>query len=213
MPAGVTVAGPDQGTGSLMTAPVADCPQSAFQHPALAFGGWALRALIPAGIVVFLLPFVALLFYSPPATDDFCKATLSFDAVPRSGVLAVTWLYYMKWSPRWLTTLLQSFVMSKVDLVSTYGWLLLVVMMATVLSLIYFFRTVLNFSRTRSVIAAAIFYAGWLAGSIQPATNVYWLTGVMEYQLPLCTLLLLIGLLHRYNNSGWQKVMLVLLSV
>lgn len=173
----------------------------------------AMKWAVPLGLGLFLAPFWVLLFYSPPATDDFCKATLSFAAVPQPGVLAVTWLYYTKWSPRWLTTLLQSFVMSRVNLASDYGWLLAAVMLATLAALAYFFWAVLGFGRRSAVLAASIFYAAWLAGSIQPATNVYWLTGAMEYQLPLCTSLLLIGVLYRYTGAYWQKILLTLFAV
>src|SRR6267154_917905 len=100
--------------------------------------------MVPVLLIVFLTPFLALAFYSVPATDDFCKATLSFGAFPQQqpSVLAVTWLYYTQWSGRWLTTLLQSFIMSHVDLAAAYGWLVLMVVISNVGALWYFFRTI-----------------------------------------------------------------------
>src|SRR5579863_9607038 len=88
--------------------------------------------ILPVILFVFLAPFMVLTFYSLPATDDFCKATLSFGATPRQqgSILAVTWMYYTQWSSRWLTTLLQSAIMSRFDLVGAYGWLLSMVIVA-----------------------------------------------------------------------------------
>jgi len=114
-----------------------------------ATAGRVVESLIVSSVlVVFLTPFLVLLFYSLPATDDFCKATLSFDTVPQSSVLSVTWMYYTKWSPRWLTTLLQSLVMSHVDLTTHYGWLLLTVIITNLAALWYFFRTIFQLPRT-----------------------------------------------------------------
>src|SRR6266404_5047973 len=100
--------------------------------------------MVPVILVVFLTPFLALAFYSLPATDDFCKATLSFGEFPQKqpSVLAVTWRYYTQWSSRWLTTFLQSLIMSHFDLAAAYGWLLLMVVIANVGALWYFFRTI-----------------------------------------------------------------------
>src|ERR1700677_3327704 len=121
------------------------------------------RFVLPLTLVVFFAPFLILLCYSVPAADDFCKSTLSFQTVPQRGVWAITWLYYTQWSPRWLTTLLQSFVMSRVNLVTMYGWLLLSVVFGNVMSLWYFFRTVFRLPLTRSLLAAGVFYGAWMA--------------------------------------------------
>jgi len=48
------------------------------------------RLIVPCVLIVFTAPFLVLLFYSLPATDDFCKATLSFNTVPQRDVLAIT---------------------------------------------------------------------------------------------------------------------------
>src|SRR3989442_1235006 len=58
--------------------------------------------IVPCVLIVFATPFLVLLFYSLPATDDFCKATLSFNTVPQHDVLSITWMYYTQWSPRCL---------------------------------------------------------------------------------------------------------------
>ena len=171
------------------------------------------RFMLPATLILFATPFVVLLFYSLPATDDFCKATLAFDCVPQPSVLAVTWLYYTGWSPRWLTTLIQSFVMSHFNLVFAYGWLLLAVIVSNVLALWYFFRTFFRLPRTTSLLAAAIFYAAWVASLPTPAEELYWLTGATEYYLSLTALLVLISLLHRPRRALWYYPAIALLSV
>ena len=159
------------------------------------------RFMVPIVLGVFAIPFLALLFYSVPATDDFCKATLSFDSVPQPNVVAITWLYYKKWSPRWLTTFLQSLIMSHVDLAAAYSWLLLAVVIITLASLWFFFRTIFGFTNKTSLLVAAIFYACWVASLSYPVEQIYWLTGATEYTLSLCTLLLLVSLLLRSGRG------------
>jgi hypothetical protein len=171
------------------------------------------RFILPAALIVFAVPMIALLFYSVPATDDFCKATLSFNCVPQPGVLSITWMYYTQWSPRWLTTLLQSFVMSHVDLVAAYGWLLLIVIVANIASLWYFFRTFFRLSRGTSFLIATVFYAAWVASLSHPEEEIYWLTGAMEYYLSLSAMLVLLSLLHQYRRSVWYYVAVALLSI
>ncbi len=171
------------------------------------------RFALPVALVIFATPFVILLFYSLPATDDFCKATLSFNCVPQSGVIRITWMYYTQWSPRWLTTLLQSFVMSHVDLVAAYGWLLLSVIVSNLAALWYFFRTFFRLSRTTSLLVAATFYAAWVVTLPHPSEELFWLTGAMEYFLSLTTLLILVSLLLKARLAVWYYVAVAMLSV
>jgi len=154
-----------------------------------------------------------LLFYSLPATDDFCKATLSFNAVPQSSVLSVTWMYYTKWSTRWLTTFLQSLVMSRVDLTTHYGWLLLTVIITNLAALWYFFRTVFSLSRTTALLVAGTFYAAYLASLDDIQLSIYWLTGATEYNLSFSTLLVLVSLLYQARRAVWYYVAVALLSI
>jgi len=171
--------------------------------------------LVPVVLVVFLTPFLALAFYSLPATDDFCKATLSFGEFPQTqrSVLAVTWRYYTEWSPRWLTTFLQSLIMSHVDLVAAYGWLLLMVAIANVGALWYFFKTIFCLRPANALLAAAIFYAAYVASLSDPSQELYWLTGAIEYNLSFSTILLLVSLLCEERRQPWYYGAVVVLSI
>lgn len=171
------------------------------------------RLIIPCVLVVFATPFLVLLFYSLPATDDFCKATLAFDTVPQSGVLSVTWMYYTKWSPRWLTTFLQSFAMSHVNLTTHYGWLLLTVIITNLAALWYFFRTVFHLPRITSLLVAGTFYAAYVASLDDLQLELYWLTGAIEYNLSFSTLLVLVSLLYQARRAVWYYVTVALLSI
>ncbi len=171
------------------------------------------RYLLPVVLVVFGAPFVVLFFYSTPAADDFCLATLSYGGVPQRSVWAMTWIYYTKWSPRWLTYLLLSGVTSHVDMAATYGWMLLVVVAASLAALWYFFRTFFGLSRGTSLLAAALFGAAWTASIASPDEQVYWLTNVVVYNLPLCSLLVLVSLLHQPRRRTWYYVLIAALSI
>jgi hypothetical protein len=160
----------------------------------------------------FVTPFLVLPFYSVPYFDDFCKAALSFDGVPQSNALTVTWLYYTRWSPRWLTTLMQSFLMHNVDIISWYGWLLLAVIGITFASLTYFIKTFWGLSRKQSLSFAAIFYTTWMASITVPSEALFWLTGATEYYLPLSALLVLACALRRFRPIIRDYILVSLLS-
>jgi hypothetical protein len=171
------------------------------------------RLMIPVVLIVFAAPFVVLLFYSVPAADDFCQATLSFNTVPQRDLLSLTWLYYTKWSPRWLTTIVLGGVMSNVDLASAYGWLLLAVILTNLAALWFFFRTIFHLTRRTSFLVAAVFYASWLASIPSPDEQLYWLTNVIVYNLPLSTLLVLVSLLLRPRRAVWYYSAVAVLSI
>lgn len=171
------------------------------------------RLIVPCTLIVFAAPFLVLLFYSLPATDDFCKATLSFDSVPQSSVLSVTWMYYTKWSSRWLTTFLQSLVMSHINLTTHYGWLLLTVIITNLAALWYFFRTIFRLSRTTALLVAGTFYAAYVASLDDLQLELYWLTGATEYNLSFSTLLVLVSLLYQARRAAWYYVTVALLSI
>jgi hypothetical protein len=164
-------------------------------------------------LATFLTPFLLLVFYSTPATDDFCKAALSYNAVRQPGILPITWMYYMKWTPRSLTVLLQSFIMSSFNLTSSYGWLLLIVITINLAALWHFFTTVFRLSRARSFLVAAVFYCAWVASITQPVEALYWLTGATEYNLSLSALLLLVSLLYRFRPTARYYIAVVALSL
>jgi hypothetical protein len=172
-----------------------------------------LRLMMSAVLLVFAAPFGVLLFFSVPATDDFCKATLAFNGVPQKDVLAITWLYFTKWSPRWLTTLLQSFVMSRADLVGDYGWLLLAVVVSSIAALCYFLHKVCRLKLGTALLAGGVFFAAWVASLPSPAEELYWLTGSTEYYLSFSTLLILLTLLCRPRRTALYLVAVVVLSI
>ena len=171
--------------------------------------------ITPTVLIIFMAPFIALLFFSLPATDDFCKATLSFGQHPQQqpDVLSVTWLYYTRWSARWLTTLLQSLIMSHVELAAAYGWLLLMIVIANFGALWYFFRTIFRLRPANSLLAAGIFYAAYVASLSDPPQELYWLTGAIEYNLSFSTVLVLVSLLYEERRKAWYYCTIVLLSI
>ncbi len=171
------------------------------------------RVLLSLLFVCIAAPVVILLFYATPSSDDFCKATLSFNAVPQSGILNLTWHYYLEWSPRWLTTLLESLVMNKLNMVTWYGCLLLLAMLSNLAALWYFCTAVLGLTRGAALVAAAGFYLAWLFNVASPGETIYWLTGAMEYQLSVSALLVLFSLLQQPRKAPWYYILLAVVSV
>jgi hypothetical protein len=171
------------------------------------------QSVVPVTLLIFAVPFITLLFYSVPAADDFCNASLSFNTVPQRSVLALTWLYYTRWSPRWLTYFIMGLSMSKGNLMRTYGWLLLLVAITNIASLWYFFLSVFNLSRTKAFVVASAFYALWISTLSSPDQQLYWLSDVIVYNLSLSSLIVLLSLLLRPRTSPWYYIAITLLSI
>lgn len=170
-------------------------------------------ALLPVGLLVFIIPFIILMFYASMNTDDYSKATLSWWCVRQPSVFAVASRYYMELNGRWFTNLLEHFVMSKIDLTASYGWLLLLIMLSNVLALGYFFANCLRVRYTRAFLAGGLFYAAWIAGISSPGDNVYWLTVAFEYQLTITSMLILAGLLCKSQQTLAGYIGIGLLAV
>jgi hypothetical protein len=179
------------------------------------------RALIPVTLLVFAAPFIGLLFYATLNTDDFSYAMLSYcpgpgassTCVTVSNVLTRAWIEPTEGSGRLVAPLLESLVMSKSSLSYSYGWLLLLVMLTNIAALWYFFITVLDVPRTKAFLAASVFYAAWLANVASPGENVFWLTGAMEYQLPINSMLVLAGLISKRKHTIFGYIALALLAI
>jgi len=188
------------------------------------------RTLIPLVLVAFAVPFVALMFCAAPVGDDFPKAAVAppnadgYRCPGHVSSFAVAWAQYANidngrmiqggtGSGRWLSSLLETIVMSKSGLSTSYGWLLLLVMLTNVAALSYFFRSVLRVPRTRALLAASVLYAVWLASLNDLTENVFWLTGALEYQLSISAMLALAGLFCKSRHTVTSYVLLAVLAI
>src|SRR5262249_22945759 len=77
----------------------------------------------------------------------------------------------------------------------------------------FFFRTYFRLSRTAAALAAASFYAAWIASLNSPEEQIFWLTGAIEYHLSFATLLALLSLLYKKRSAVWYYLVVVALSV
>jgi hypothetical protein len=193
--------------------------------------GWlwiSLRGLLAVALLLFTAPFVALMFYASPSEDDFARATLGpqnatgFRCPSQLGNFSVAWAQFanidaghttVAGSGRWLTSLLQTAAMNTFGLSSAYGWLLLAVMLATIIALAYFLRSLLVIPPGSAVLCAGVLYTAWLASLSTPRESVFWLTGAIEYQLPVATLLVIAALLWEDKHTVFRYVLLVCLSM
>src|SRR5215469_6209870 len=173
------------------------------------------RTLIPVALLVFGAPFIGLLFYASMNFDDFAKATLTgqCEATVHRTMMGMAWIVYTSSTGRWVTALLQALVMSRVNLITYYGWLLLMVLLTNIAAVSYFFASFFRVPPRRALLAGAAFYAAWLAGVASPGENVFWLTGAMEYQLPISTLLILGGTLCKSEHTILSYIVLAVLAI
>ena len=172
------------------------------------------RSLIPFALLVFATPFLSLLFYASMNTDDYLYATNACPVPPATrSVIRASWLNYMLGTGRWLTSIIHGLVMTKIDLVAFYGWLLLAFMLTNIAALAYCFANFLRVSRNQALLAACVFYAAWLATVVTPIEGVFWLTEAIEYQLTLTTILILAGLLCRSRHTTFSYLVLAGLAI
>ena len=169
------------------------------------------RHAIWATLILAALPFLLLMFYAVPAADDFCKASLSFNGEKQRSISDLVQLYYWGWSPRWLTTAIQGWLMQGGHLVISYPFLLLLAVLSQIAALGYFFREALVCRFGNALFLAFLLYVVWLTALESPAESVYWLTGATEYGLSLTSALILAGLLFSHG-SKWKEFLAVGLS-
>jgi hypothetical protein len=182
-----------------------------------------LPALIVFALLLFAAPFVALMFFASPSMDDFARATLAppnatgFTCPSSLNSISVAWAQYAHLaagkvtsggSGRWLTSLLQTSVMSTFGLSTPYGWLLLLVVLTNIVALAYFFKLFFRVPPTRAAVAASVLYAAWLASYLNPGDNIFYLTGALEYQFPISIMLILAALLCRSRHTWLDYVLL-----
>jgi hypothetical protein len=174
------------------------------------------NVLMPGALLVFFVPFIGLLFYASLNTDDYAKATLSYNCAAQPAFRTMTgmaWVAYSQGSGRWVTSFIQSIALNKFNLITSYGWLLLFVMVSNVLALAYFLANFFRVHYAKGLLAGGIFYAIWLASTASPIEGVYWLTEAFEYQFTLTTLLILAGLLCKSRQKVLSYIALAVLAI
>jgi Family of unknown function (DUF6056) len=163
---------------------------------------------------LFFVPFLLLCIYATPAADDFCKASLSYYGQPQHNALEITWRYYLGWSSRWASVLVESLVMNNPFLLRLYPVWLLTVAGGTIVALRYFFETLLDLGRRAAWLVSIVFFATWLSSVKAPGENVLWLTGVLEYQLSLILLMAIAAiLLGRRSPTRASLIIVVVCAV
>jgi hypothetical protein len=174
------------------------------------------RTLIPFALLIFFAPFVGLMFCASLSSDDFAKATLAtpgYVCARQVSFFSAAWPEYTNGSGRWLANLVESAAMTKFNLTASYGWLLLLVMVTNIVALSYFLRNLFQVPRINALFAAGVVYAAWLASFSSPGENIFWVTGAIEYQLSITTLLLIAGVLCKFRQTIYTYIALGVLAI
>lgn len=161
-----------------------------FYHPA------ARLALIVA-ITICTCLFVALASQTFPLQDDFCRAA----AVPATefppqefpkGLAASVGWTYQHWSGRWASIGLETILLPSVP--ARYPWLLVFLAVAQA-GLLYAALRQLGLRSAAALFYTAVFALVLWSGLPAVQEGVFWITGLIEYQLSLVLALLLFALL------------------
>lgn len=128
----------------------------------------------------------ALVFWTLPVADDYCRANLHGDW------LAYAVEMYQVWNGRWAAMAIDAALLPRMDLLSIAYPLSLAVLYASCLFAFYTVIRLLfpgDFAQTHSVLLALAMSALYWAGMPAPGETVYWLSGAIEYTLPLVLLI------------------------
>ncbi|GAB2945563.1 hypothetical protein GCM10027048_08260 [Hymenobacter coalescens] len=140
-------------------------------------------------MLLALLPFVALSFYSHPALDDFSDAVLR----QRLGFWATQKHLYLTWTGRFTTSvLLTEFSPVCNRLLGVYWAVPIVALLALFGGLYALLATVIGrfWTPTKRALGAGCLLTLWLHQASSIAETLYWYNGVAVYTLPAALLLL-----------------------
>ncbi|MBF9220067.1 hypothetical protein [Hymenobacter ruricola] len=181
-----------------------------------------LRHLLRLGLVLAVVPFVALMAFNHPFFDDYRTAYWTHE----HGLWGMQKWFYLTWSGRFTST----FFMTVLNPV-TYGWLEGVRLVSLLVfgmqwaSLAFLLRTVfhivlrIEFAWSTAHWATALLLALFCNATAAPFSFLYWLCGVVVYQLTLSSLLTFAALALRagwgpaaaqWRSAGWACGPLVL---
>jgi hypothetical protein len=140
--------------------------------------------------VAVLVPALALVFFAEPVADDFERA-ISVDV---SHAVASA---YSHRTGRWAEIGLDSFLLSRLPMLSVYSGLLLGLQVVHFFALLAFWQMLVGsaislWGRLGLALGSLAFL---LAGYPEPSETVYWVPGGIEYQLPVSLALLCLALL------------------
>lgn len=150
-------------------------------------------------LVVGLLPFVVLSFYSHPALDDYSDALLR----NRLGFWEAQRNLYLTWTGRFTTSLLLTELSPVYHRCLSIYWLVPVLALLALLGSLYVLLSTLTGSlwrRSTRLLASGVLLLLWLLRASSIAEVLYWYNGVAVYTLPTALLLLWLAAMLRY----WQ---------
>ena len=152
-------------------------------------------------VLLVLLPFVVLCFYSHPGADDYS------DAVQRRelGFWVMQRDLYLHLTGRLFTSVILTEASPLVlGLLDVY-WLMPLLTLGLLLGSLYALLTVLMgacWTRATRLLAAAVVLALWLLQNPSVAESVYWFNGLAVYTVPTAVLVFWVAALVRYWQAG-----------
>lgn len=144
-----------------------------------------------AGVHLFFL------FHASPARDDFNRASVT------GPLIHYVIDFHQTWSGRWSATALQIALGRNFDLIKNYPWLLLIFTGLFLAGCLAFSSLVVRKSAGPSTkLGVASLFAAliWL-NLPEPGEVLYWLTGAIEYLLPVMCGVILLAWLPRAEAS------------
>ncbi|MCB0385269.1 MAG: hypothetical protein KDD43_07735 [Bdellovibrionales bacterium] len=170
------------------------------------------RILLPV-LVLSLVPYFILAFFSYPSTDDFAYANYVLD----HGLWAAQGHVYTSWSGRYLATFLLSLNPVAQKWIWGFPLIPLVLLGGFWASLVYFCRkwTVNFLDRAQSLTVATLLFSLTISFMQIPVQAFYWLAGSVTYTFPLILTTLAAGLMVDLFRHGdltkrqWLFVVLV----
>lgn len=166
-------------------------------------------------VLLVLLPFVVLCFYSHPGADDFSDAIQRRD----TGFWVTQRDLYLHLTGRLFTSLILTEASPLVRGLLDVYWLVPLFTLLLVFGSLYALVTALvgrAWDTGPRLLAAAMLLAFWMLRNPSVAESVYWFNGLVVYTVPTAVLVLWLATLVRYwqaapgHRRGWLALNLVL---
>ncbi len=174
-------------------------------------GGWRLIAawLLPAALILALLPFAYTGWFARYQADDYCSAQL----LRTEGYWAAQWSSYSGWSNRFATMLITGLI----DPLDVFGLRILPALLTAglvaaaallLLRLRALTGTPLRNPSLLALAAGGVFFSLYTLPS--RFQSLYWRSGSITYTLPVIALLLLLAILLKRSEGrpAWQRLIL-----
>ena len=139
-----------------------------------------------------------LIAFAVPLADDFCRGSVGWH-----NAISFANDWYLVWSGRWTSMVIESSLLSLFDLYRSVPFILATLLVLRFLALMFLFRQTLRLSLANAALWSLLMFATWVSVMLGIGETLLWATCAIEYEVPLTLASLVLAFLFR---SKWIAV-------